>query len=233
MDLLGKALKDFYQGNATSQLLSHSSLDAAEEVPIDYFFRDFEQMPKLERIALQNCRGAVLDIGCGAGSHSLYLQDHGIRVTGLDQSARAIEVTRSRGLRQSVCGDILEFKVGKFDTLLLLMNGIGIAGTLEGLKKLLRHLTGLLNPGGQILMDSSDLIYMFETDADGGVWVPGEVAYYGEVTYKWEYGGAKGNPFPWLFVDSQTLEKEALQLGYRMELLEMGDHYDYLARLTR
>jgi len=233
MDLLGKALKDFYQGNAASQLLSHSSLDAAEEVPIDYFFRDFEQMPKLERIALQNCRGAVLDIGCGAGSHSLYLQDHGIRVMGLDQSARAIEVTRSRGLRQTFCGDILEFEVGKFDTLLLLMNGIGIAGTLEGLKKLLRHLTGLLNPGGQILMDSSDLIYMFETDTDGGVWVPGEVAYYGEVTYKWEYGGLKGNPFRWLFVDSRTLEKEASQLGYHMELLEMGDHYDYLARLTR
>ena len=231
MDLLGKALKDFYQGNAASQLLSHSSLDAAEEVPIDYFFRDFEQMPKLERIALQNCRGAVLDIGCGAGSHSLYLQDHGIRVTGLDQSARAIEVATSRGLRQTVCGDILEFKVGNFDTLLLLMNGAGIAGTLEGLRGLLQHLSGLLAPGGQILMDSSDLIYMFEEDADGGVWVPGDVAYYGEVTYTWEYNGQQGAEFPWLFVDFRTLEREAQKLGYEVTMVEEGPHYDYLARL--
>jgi SAM-dependent methyltransferase len=204
-----------------------------ETVPVSYFFREFDQMPVLEQTALDHCRGSVLDIGCGAGSHSLYLQSRGLTVTGLDQSCTATRIAEQRGVRNTVCSDILEFGVGKFDTLLLLMNGIGLAGTLEGLGKLLEHLAGLLNPGGQILLDSSDLIYLFETDADGGVWIPGDVAYYGEVTYQWVLGGEEGNPFPWLFVDFHTLGREATRLGYETTLLESGPHYDYLARLSR
>ncbi len=224
---------DFYRTKAPLKLVSHSSLGTADEVPVSYFFRDFEQMPALEQSALQHCRGSILDIGCGAGSHSLYLQRQGMEVTGLDESPKALEVAAKRGLGRTVCSDILEYKVGNYDTLLLLMNGIGIAGTLQGLEGLLVHLAGLLKPGGQILLDSSDLIYLFEADEDGGVWVPGDVAYYGEVTYQWEYEGKKGAPFSWLFIDSGTLRTEAEQLGFEMELLEVGPHYDYLARLTR
>jgi SAM-dependent methyltransferase len=233
MDLLGKAIMDYYREKDPVQLSSHSSLGTTEEVPVPYFFRDFEQMPPLEQKALGYCSGKVLDIGCGVGSHSLYLQHKGAEVVGLDQSSLALEVAASRGLDKTVCSDIMDFKVGKFDTLLLLMNGVGLAGSLKGLQRLLEHLAGLLNPGGQILMDSSDLIYMFESDEDGGVWVPGEVAYYGEVTYHWEYDNLQGGTFPWLFVDYQTLESVSGPLGYRTELLELGSHFDYLARLTR
>lgn len=231
MDLLGKAIADYYEKGSSEPLRSKSSLGMVETVPVSYFFRDFGQMPLLEKEALGHCRGAVLDIGCGAGSHSLYLQDRGLMVTGLDQGCMATRVAALRGVRNTVCSDILDFRVGKFDTLLLLMNGIGLAGTLEGLGKLLGHLAGLLNPGGQILLDSSDLIYLFETDHDGGVWVPGDVAYYGEVTYRWMLGKQQGDTFPWLFVDYLTLSREAARAGFESTLLEAGPHYDYLARL--
>ena len=224
---------DYYRGGPVGELWSHSSLGTSEPVPIGHFFREFDQMPVLEQTALKQCRGKILDIGCGAGSHCLFLQDAGLECTGLDQCVDAIEVAASRGVRNTCCEDIYEFKVGDFDTLLLLMNGAGIAGTLAGLRELLFRLKGLLAPGGQILLDSSDLIYMFEEDADGGVWVPGNVAYYGEVTYQWQYKGQKGTEFPWLFVDFGTLQEEAGRLGFEVTLVEEGPHYDYLARLSR
>ena len=230
MDLLGKAIGDYYLGKTGAKLRSLSSLGTSEEVPVAHFFRGFPQMPFPEQKALEYCRGSVLDIGCGAGSHCLYLQEQGFEPLGLDRSCRAAGVAAQRGVRNTVCADIMEYRVGEFDTLLLLMNGIGIAGDLEGLGRLLSHLAGLLRPGGQILLDSSDLIYLFEEDEDGGVW---DVAYYGEVTYRWELGGQQGEPFPWLFVDFATLSAEAGALGFQARLLETGPHYDYLARLTR
>lgn len=228
---MGKALWDYYEGRRHGPLWCHSSLPTSEEVDQGYFFRGFDQMPTLEQKALGLCRGKVLDIGCGVGSHSLYLQERGLPVTGLDRSEGAIRIAELRGLKKTECRSVYDLEVGDFDTLLLLMNGAGIAGTLKGLQRLLKHLLGLLRPGGQVLMDSSDLIYMFEADADGGVWVPGEVSYYGEVTYQWDYDGELGESFPWLFVDFRTLEKVAGPLGYEVELAEEGPHFDYLARL--
>ncbi len=224
---------DFYRDHPVGELYSHSSLGTSEQVPVDHFFRNFDNMPELEKKALQSCRGKVLDIGCGAGSHCLHLQESGLECTGLDLSADAVEVASLRGVKKTLCRDIYQLGVGNYDTLLLLMNGTGIAGTLEGLGPLLLHLSKLMAPGGQILLDSSDLIYMFEEDADGGVWVPGEVAYYGEVTYQWEYKGQRGAEFPWLFVDFETLKRVAGRLGFETTLLQEGPHYDYLARLSR
>lgn len=232
MDLLGKALMDYYKNQSGDSLRSHSSLETIEEVPASYFFRPFEQMPHLEQEALRQCRGSVLDIGCGAGSHCLCLQKEGLTCTGLDNSSLGIEIALQRGVQAAICSDIMKFRSGKFDTLLLMMNGVGIAGTLEGLPAFLKHLKSLLQPKGQILLDSSDLIYMFEADDDGGVWVPGDVEYYGEVNYRWEYKGEFGPTFPWLFVDLQNLRTQAVSVGLEVELIQKGSHFDYLARLT-
>lgn len=231
MDLLGQALTDYLRGLPQGPLEALASMGYNEEVPISHFFRDPSDMPLLERKALEHCRGQVLDIGCGAGSHSLALQQRGMQCTALDQSVGAIEVCKARGVKKAVLADIWEFQVGKFDTLLLLMNGIGLAGTLEGLRPFLRHLKQLLEPGGQILLDSSDLRYLYEADEDGGIWVPGDKAYYGEMTYRWSYAGKEDVPFPWLFVDFGTLIREAKSEGLSCELLQEGPHYDYLAKL--
>jgi len=232
MDVLGKALLDFYTGHSRGPLRSHSSLGAVEEVPVSHFFRTFPTMPALEQEALLQCRGSVLDVGCGAGSHCLYLQESGLDCTGLDNSPEGIKVAARRGVLNTVCTDILNYESGKFDTLLLLMNGIGIAGSLKAFPRFLNHLKDLVQPGGQILMDSSDLIYLFDTDDDGGVWVPAEADYYGEVRYKWEYSGGFGPEFPWLFLDLETLSQQASRAGFEVEWIKNGPHFDYLARLT-
>ena len=233
MDVLGKALQDELHNGPAPCLRISTSLGTEEELSPAYFFRPYEQMPELERIALDLATGPVLDIGCGAGSHCLYLQDRGLECLGVDYSPGAIQVAAERGVRNTQCENIWDFGSGKYGTLLLLMNGAGMSGSLARLPALLRHLSGLLAPGGQILLDSSDIIYLFEEDADGGVWVPGDRAYYGEVRYSWEYKGKKGRPFPWLFVDYPNLAAAAAKAGLVAEQVAEGPHYDYLARLVQ
>ncbi len=167
-DIFGKALMDYHLDNYSEDIKTFSSLDEEDVIPLPYLFRNFEQMPKLEQKALQMAKGKVLDIGCGAGNHTLYLQEKGLDVTAVDTSSGAIEVCQKRGVSNTACANILDYKEETFDTLLLLMNGIGLAGTLEKLDDFLQHLTSLLKPNGQILLDSSDIIYMFDEDEDGG-----------------------------------------------------------------
>lgn len=233
MDFLGKAILDHWQGRPAPDLRIHTSLGSVETLSPAYFFRPFEQMPGLEQMALGLAVGPVLDIGCGAGSHSLILQERGLTCTGLDSSPGAIRVASERGLQNTFCKNIWDFKSGKYATLLLLMNGAGLAGSLSQLAGFLEHLASLLAPGGQILLDSSDLIYLYEEDDDGGVWVPADQGYYGEMRYRWEYKGKKGKTFPWLFVDYPTLSASAAQAGLVAEQVAKGPHYDYLARLVR
>ena len=231
-DIMGQALLDFQQGQYTEDILTYSSLDEEDSIPLPYLFRSFKDMPRLEQKALQLCKGDVLDIGCGAGSHSLYLQEKGFTVIALDSSAGAVETCRLRGLKNVVQTDIMEYNKGKFDTLLLQMNGIGIAGKLKNLNGLFTHLKSLLNPMGQFLLDSSDIIYMFDEDEDGGYWIPEDKEYYGEVVFTMEYKGVKGNSFPWLYLDYNTLQRAAHANNLRCELVLEGEHYDCLARLT-
>jgi len=230
-DIFGMALIDFQKGNYSEDITTYSSLEEKDIIPLPYLFRDYDAMPLIEQKALDLCRGTVLDVGCGSGSHSLYLQNKGVDVTGLDESEGAVFTAKSRGVKNVVHSNIYDYSGTNFDTILLLMNGIGIAGQLNGLPFLLNHLEGLLNPGGQILVDSSDIIYMFEADDDGGYWIPDNGKYYGEVEFTMEYKGLKSVPFNWLYIDYNRLKQVAEQENLSCELVCEGTHYDYLARL--
>ena len=232
MDIFGKAVLDYQNGNYIEDIKTFSSLDEADTIPLPYLFRNYGEMPAIEQKALQLCRGSILDIGCGAGSHSLYLQEKEFQVTALDSSKGAIETCKQRGVKSTQNTSILDFKNQKFDTLLLLMNGIGIVGKLELLKTYLSHFKSLLNPNGQILLDSSNIIYMFVTNEDGGYWIPESKGYYGEVEFTMKYNGEMGKPFSWLYLDYKTLQKAARDSKFECELVSEGNHYDYLARLT-
>lgn len=238
MDVLGEALLDYQAGTYSDEdidtfLTLNPGMDEEKDLlPLPYLFRTFEEMPQLEKEALNLCKGTVLDIGCGAGSHSLYLQKKGISVTALDISAGAIETCKRRGIENRVHSKITDFKDPNFDTLLLLMNGIGIAGTLKGLNVLFGHLKTLLKPNGQIILDSSDIIYMFDLDEGGGHWIPFESSYYGEVTFRMEYKKKAGQSFNWLYIDYNTLKKVAHAHHFDCQLVSQGEHYDYLARIT-
>jgi len=232
VDIFGKALLDYQSGNYTEDIRTYSSLDEEDSIPLPYLFRNFQKMPRLEQKALEFAKGTVLDVGCGAGNHVLYLQNKGFEVTGLDTSKGATEVCTLRGVKHIVNAKILEYTTQKFDTILLLMNGIGLVGQLLNLDIFLNHLKTLLRPNGQILLDSSDIIYMFEQDEDGGFWIPNGENYYGEVTFTMEYKELKSEPFHWLYLDFNTLQNACLANGMNCELVISGEHYDYLAKLS-
>jgi len=192
----------------------------------------FFPMPALEKKAMSLCFGKILDVGAGAGSHSVYLQEKGFEVTSLETSSLCCEVLKNRDLRNVIQKDIFKFNSQTFDTIILLMNGTGIAGTLSGLDILHHHLKTLLNPGGQILIDSSDLIYLFEQE-DGSTLIDISAdKYYGEMSFQTEYLGWISQPFPWLYVDPDNLKSIAEKNLLKVDKIYKGAHYDYLARIT-
>lgn len=229
-DLFGKAILDFQTNNSPEDLVTETNISEADEMSVDYLFRSFNDMPKLEKKALQLCKGKVLDVGCGAGSHSFYLQEKDFDVSAIDISANAIKACQLRGLKNARVQDILELSTEKFDTILLLMNGTGIFGTLALTPKYLQKLKSLLNPNGQILLDSSDIIYMFDSNEDGSCLVPAD-GYYGELTFTISYKNETEDTFPWLYMDYKTLQNAAHSNGLQCELVMEGKHFDYLARL--
>ena len=231
-DLFGKAILDYQTNNSPEDLITETSISEADEMSVSYLFRSYTEMPKLEQKALQLVKGNVLDVGCGAGSHSILLQnERNLTVTSIDISEKAIEACKLRGLKNAFVANILAFENQKFDTILLLMNGTGIFGTLKETSKYLQKLKSLLNPNGQILIDSSDIIYMFDKDEDGSYLIPTD-GYYGELTFTILYKNEKEAPFPWLYLDYNTLQNAANANGLQSELVIEGEHFDYLARLT-
>ena len=229
-DLFGKAILDFQTNNSPEDLVTETNISEADEMSVDYLFRSFNEMPKLEKKALQLCKGKILDVGCGAGSHALHLQEKGFEVTAIDISANAIKACELRGLKNVRVRNLLDLENETFDTILLLMNGTGIFGTLSETSKYLQKLKSLLNPNGQILIDSSDIIYMFDEDADGSYLVPAD-GYYGELSFTISYKNETEESFPWLYLDYNTFQNVAYANGLQCELVQEGKHFDYLARL--
>lgn len=231
-DLFGKAILDYQTNNSPEDLITETSISEADEMSVAYLFRSFDEMPKIEQKALQLAKGSVLDVGCGAGSHALYLQKKGFDVKAIDISENAIKTCELRGLKNVSVENILNLDVtNKYDTILLLMNGTGIFETLENCTKYLLTLKSLLNENGQILIDSSDIIYMFDQDEDGAYEVPAN-HYYGELTFTIQYKGETEEPFPWLYLDYNTLQNACLANGLQCELILEGEHFDYLAKIS-
>ncbi len=184
-------------------------------------------MPDLERLALQHCRGKILDIGAGAGSHALYLQEAGAAVTALDISPLNVAVMQQRGVKQVICADILSYHHQQYDTLLLLMNGIGLAGSIAGLRSFLRQADRLLLPGGQLLFDSSDIAYLWEDR------LPPANRYYGDISYRYQYRRRYSEWFQWLYIDLALLSRVAIEEGWQTTLLLEDDSDQYLVKLVR
>lgn len=225
-DIYGAILKDYYSGKTDLEVLLHNHYGEAEYYPIEMFFRDEKTMPDAETIAINLCKGSVLDLGAGTGNHALLLQEKGFDVTAIDISEGACEVMRLRGVNNIVFGDVMELNSPKFDTLLLMMNGIGFCGYIDDLKLFLNHAKTLLNKDGQILFDSSDVAYLYE-DLDRTLY-----PYYGETDYQYEYNGLKGEWFSWLYIDEWTMRKVALECGWELQVVYQNLNDNYLGRLT-
>ncbi|HJN05098.1 MAG TPA: methyltransferase domain-containing protein [Bacteroidales bacterium] len=229
-DPFEKAFNDYVAGNDKANIIVHCNKGDDEIIPVSYFFRKYEEMPELEKIALGLCSGKILDIGAGSGSHSLYLQDKDFDVTALDIRSGFVDIMKKRGVKDVIHSDVFDYKGNKFDTLLMLMNGIGFTQNFYGLSAFLRFAKKLLKPSGQIILDSSDLMYLYKED-DGSYVINLNEDYYGEVEYIIEYMGTKGEPFSWLYVDFDNLSLYAEEAGFNCKKIFEDNHYNYLASL--
>lgn len=225
-DLPGEAMYDYYLNLFKGKLWIHNKYGPKEEMPVKVYLREVKEMPEIELIALENCKGKILDIGAGGGSHSLALQQRATDVTALEISPKAAEVMKLRGVKKVVEQDIFTFKEARFDTLLLLMNGIGFTGTISRLKLFLQQAKKLVNPGGQMIFDSSDVAYIYDNKP------PEMKNYYGEILYRYEYKKRKTDWFSWLYIDKRLLEKTASAEGWKTEIIFKDEFDQYLARLT-
>ena len=228
-DLFGKALQDYYNNQYTEDLVTWTNISGEDHLPIPYLFRNYTEMPKLEQKALSLAKGSILDVGCGSGSHSLYLQNNGLKVKAIDISEGAVAVAKKRGVHTVVYKSLLE-ETETFDTILLLMNGTGIFQELSQVSKYLNHLKTLLKPNGQILVDSSDIQYMYE-DEDGGIWIDTNANYYGELDYFLSYKDEEEVPMKWLYMDFNRLQLACETAGMECQIILKGDHFDYLAKI--
>ena len=230
-DLMGRAIWDYYYQENSEDLQTETSISEMDDLPVSYLFRDYQEMNALEKKALDLSFGKVLDVGSGAGSHSLYLQnERKLEVTALDISPKSIEVCKARGVKNAICEDLLQFSEKDFDTILLLMNGTGIFQSLEHIDQYLQKLKSLVAENGQILIDSTDILYMYDQDEDGGVLVPA-TGYYGELDYYLHYKGESELPMKWLYLDFDTLENAAIANGFKIQKIEQLED-SYLAQLT-
>lgn len=230
-DPMGAAISDFQHKGKAGKLRVLSSMFDEDSIEVSYLFRTVDQMPKLEKKALEMVRGNVLDVGAGSGCHALALQRR-FRVTAIDISMLSRDVMRERGVRNAHCINFYDLRLeGSFDTILLLMNGTGIIGDIGNIPVFFARMRNLLAHGGQVLIDSSDLKYLYEME-DGSYDIDPSEGYYGQVDYQMVYGDVKGESFNWLYLDFETLKMHARNFGFNCELVERGDHYDYLAKLS-
>lgn len=227
---MGRAISDFYHTGKAAKLRVFSSMFYEDEIPVPTLFRSFEEMPPQEQEAIRLCRGRILDVGAGSGCHSAVLMERGLDVVAIDISELSIGVMKERGIDARNINFFDDTFTEKFDTVLMSMNGIGIVGKVERLGEFFRAVKRLLAPGGQVLLDSSDIKYIFMND-DGSMDINLVAGYYGEIDYKMRYKGVTGEPFDWLYIDFETLKMYAEEHGFRCEKCIDGEHYDYLARI--
>ncbi len=230
-DPMGRAIAEYLKTGKASKLRVFSPMFDEDDIPVSTLFRSYEDMPEIERKALDMAKGRVLDVGAGAGCHSLVLQERGIDVTAVDISPLSVETMKARGVKKVLEKDFFTLEK-PYDTIIMLMNGLGIMGTLERAPEFFKHIDKILAPGGQLLCDSSDISYVFENE-EGVIEYPEEMAYFGELTFQMQYLDTIGTPFEWLYIDPETLKRVAEENGFTSEVIVEGEHYDYLARITR
>lgn len=232
-DPIGSALLDYVNGVWDGEEIAVNTNYTEDEVlPVAYFFREWDEMPLMEQEAIRLSKGKILDAGAGAGCHALELEKRGFDVTAMEICEASVEVMKKRGIKKVVLADFMDAEE-KYDTILLLMNGAGVLQNVEGMNDFFANkLDILLEEGGQLLVDSSDLIYLFQ-EGDGSIMIDLNANYHGEVDFEVSYKKVIGEPFKWLFVGYDVLSHSAEQHGFKCEKVVEGTHFDYLARISR
>jgi 2-polyprenyl-3-methyl-5-hydroxy-6-metoxy-1,4-benzoquinol methylase len=231
-NLHGISLLDFLNGDTSATILIHNDSGEQIPVPVSLFFRNPADWP-LDKKAIELSRGRVLDLGAGSGGHSLALQERGLNVVAIDFLPECVEVMKRRGVKQARHVDIFAFEADPFDTIISMMNGLALVEGLGGLQAFLKRLERLLKPGGQFLVDSTDLKLAATPERRSKLEQKiKEGRYYGEMELRMEYKGRKGPHFLQLYIDPETLAEQASAIGWRSEVILMEESGRFLARLT-
>lgn len=230
-DPLGQAILDYSKNGFTENIIVHSDLCDDDIMPVPYLFRTIEEMPEIETQALSLCKGDILEVGAGTGCHSKHLVENGFSTLSIDTSKGAIEYLKTQNLKSEHI-PFLDFNSKKFDTILILMNGLGLAGKLENINEFLLHAKSLLKDDGKIITDSTDIRYLYEDD-EGGVWMDLNSQYPGEMEFKMDYKDQSSDWFPWIYIDFETLESEADKAGLKASKIVEDDNFHYLTILEK
>ena len=229
-DPIGQAILDYAKNKKPFDIIVSSDICEDDIIPIEVLFRSLKDMPEIEKKALKLCKGRVLDVGAGAGIHCQELIKNGLSTHALDSSQGSIEYLKNIGVSSTLSSFESFDSKTKFDTILMLMNGIGIAGTLANLEKTLLKAKSLLQEGGQLICDSSDIRYLYE-DEDGSMWMDLNSEYYGNFRFQMHYKKISGPWFDWLYVDYDNLHRVATKVGFKsVKIMEQENHF--LAQLT-
>ena len=231
-DPMGRAIYEYHKFGKAEDVVVHSSMFDDDVIPIETLFRSLVEMPAIERVALESAYGDILDVGAGSGCHSLALKGLGKRSVAVDISPLSVQVMKERGLDARLVNFYDPSFTETFDTILMLMNGTGIIGNLDNIRNFFARVKQLLKPGGCLLIDSSDLRYLFEEEEDGSIMIDLADDYYGQVDFQMQYKEDLGESFDWLYLDFNTLAYYAEENGFKAEVLAEGEYYDYLAKLT-
>ena len=228
-----EAMSAFHRGDRDAYMVVYDDYER-DEVPLSYFFRDSNAFPEVERLALDLCRGRVLDVGAGSGCHTLALQERGLQVTAIEILPEMVDILKERGVRDARRATWMDLLDEPFDTVLMMMNGLGLSETLPGLRRFFRRARRLVRPDGQVLADSTDVRVRMEPKAGrSGGSTRRDGRYVGELHFQIEFQGRKGPPFAQLYVDPGTLERTARSERWSCEIVRPPDEYGhYLARLT-
>ncbi len=228
-DPIGKGILDYAENRRPGDIIVMSDICDDDIIPLEVLFRKFDDMPELEKLALEACEGKVLDVGAGAGIHAQYLRELELEVDCIDISEGAVQHLNDLELPARQI-NFFDLKDEKYDTILMLMNGIGIAGTLANLENTLLRAKSLLNPEGRILCDSSDIKYLYQEE-DGSMWTDLNSDYYGNFRFRMKYKNETGPWFNWLYVDFDNLFQAAKKVGLKARrIYDQDDHY--LAEIT-
>lgn len=229
-DPMGRAIYEYHKFGKAEDVVVHSSMFDDDVIPVETLFRSLVEMPAIEKVALEKSNGDILDVGAGSGCHSLALKGLGKKSVAMDISPLSVQVMKERGLDARLVNFYDQSFTETFDTVLMLMNGTGIIGNLDNIGNFFTRLKQILKPGGCLLIDSSDLRYLFEEE-DGSLMIDLADEYYGQVDFQMQYKDDLGESFDWLYMDFNTLAYYAEENGFKAEVIAEGEYYDYLARV--
>ncbi len=224
LDHFGQALLAYWQGNKSAQLVHEFKSGRKRSLPASVFFRSSKDFFPTEN-AFEYCKGRILVVGAGTGVHALELERQGHEVTAIEVCPQAVQIMKEREIQDVRQQDFFQFEGELYDTILMLGHNIGICETVDGIKKLLHRCELLLNPNGQLLVNSVDASVSSEAEDHQG--------YPGELEFRLSFEGDFGPWMRWLHVDIDTLSSQAFEYGWSTEKLVFDEDGEFLARLTQ